>query len=187
MNWLVMLHRLLDDPTYTPTDELHSFGLAAREGMYNTALIDREMDDQLGQKPILAFGNSSGDYPMFDFVTHSGPATEETLGSSKNRYPSLAFCLLCDDTVRELGNTAKADKCRQTCEANGWVPVSMANDWDTIYGPDVKPTTPTAVRPAGSAALVPSQPSYTLDGRRLIGQPSHAGVYIYNGVKRVIK
>ena len=46
MNWLVMLHRLLDDPAYTPTDELRSFGLAAREGMYNTALIDREMDDQ---------------------------------------------------------------------------------------------------------------------------------------------
>ena len=57
---------------------------------------------------------------------------------------------------------------------------------DPAYTP-TEPTTPTAVRPAGSAALVPSQPSYTLDGRRLVGQPSHVGVYINNGNKTVIK
>lgn len=32
MNWLVMLHRLLDDQEYTPTDELRSFGEAAKAG-----------------------------------------------------------------------------------------------------------------------------------------------------------
>ncbi|MBQ3698634.1 MAG: haloacid dehalogenase-like hydrolase [Prevotella sp.] len=84
------------------------------------------MTRQLGQKPILTFGNSSGDYPMFEYVT------------TGNSYPSMAFCLLCDDLVRELGNEAKADKCRKACEENGWVPVSMRDDWTTIYGPDVK-------------------------------------------------
>ena len=294
MNWLVMLHRLLDDPGYTPTDELRRFGEAAKAGMYDPKLIDREMDDraqyvqaeifkgltpsemdawmksflekpceglegltwgtalywpmievvsylvangfqvyicsgtaqdmirplidgvlpiaryqvmgseihyvpegkaeefgwqtpvimetygfddlkgqrvvrglfkqkstkwskvdimtrQLGQKPILTFGNSSGDYPMFEFVT------------TGNSYPSMAFCLLCDDVERELGNTAKAEKCRAACEANGWVPVSMRDDWITIYGPDVRPAS-TAVQ---SASLVPISTgrAYTVDGQ----------------------
>lgn len=52
------------------------------------------MTRQLGRKPILTFGNSSGNYPMFEFVT---------IGNS---YPSMAFCLLCDDVERELGNAA---------------------------------------------------------------------------------
>ena len=64
-----------------------------------------------------------------------------------NSYPSMAFCLLCDDVERELGNVSKAEKCRTTCEANEWVPVSMHDDWTTIYGPGVKPT-PTAIRSA---------------------------------------
>ena len=106
---------------------------------------------QLGQKPILTFGNSSGDYPMFEFVT------------TGNSYPSMAFCLLCDDVERELGNTAKAEKCRAACEANGWVPVSMRDDWTTIYGPDVRPAS-TAVQ---SARLVPISAgrAYTVDGQ----------------------
>ena len=43
------------------------------------------MTRQLGRKPILTFGNLSGDYPMFEFVT------------TGNSYPLMAFCLLCDD------------------------------------------------------------------------------------------
>lgn len=293
MNWLVMLHRLLDDQGYTPTDELRRFGEAAKAGMYDPKLIDREMDDraqyvqaeifkgltteemdqwmrsflekpceglegltwgtalywpmievvsylvahdfqvyvcsgtaqdmlrplidgvlpigryqvmgseihyvpegeaeafgwqtpvimetygfgdlkgqrvvrglfkqkstkwskvdimtrQLGQKPILTFGNSSGDYPMFEFVT------------TGNRYPSMAFCLLCDDVERELGNEAKAEKCRKDCEANGWVPVSMRDDWTTIYGPDVRPTA-TAVRSVSRVAGSHGR-AYTIGG-----------------------
>ena len=108
------------------------------------------MTRQLGQKPILTFGNSSGDYPMFEFVT------------TGNRYPSMAFCLLCDDVERELGNTAKAEKCRKDCEANGWVPVSMRDDWTTIYGPDVRPTA-TAVRSVSRVAESHGR-AYTIGG-----------------------
>ena len=45
--------------------------------------------------------------------------------------------LCCDDTVRENGNEAKAQKMADLCEQFGWVPVSMKNDWTTIYGDDV--------------------------------------------------
>ena len=80
---------------------------------------------ELGQKPILAFGNSSSDFAMFEYVT------------SGNKRPSKAFCVLCDDTERELGNVEKASKCKTDCTANGWTTVSMRDDWTTIYGPDV--------------------------------------------------
>ena len=314
MNWLVMLHRLLDDTGYTPTDDLRRFGEAAKAGMYNTQLIDREMDDraqyvqaeifkgltmgemddwmksflkkpceglegltwgtalywpmievvsylvandfqvyicsgtaqdmlrpliedvlpigrhqvmgsevhylpegkaeemgwqtpvimetygfddlkgqrvvrglfkqkctkwskvdimtrQLGRKPILTFGNSSGDYPMFEFVT------------TGNSYPSMAFCLLCDDVERELGNAAKAEKCRTACEANGWIPVSMRNDWTTIYGPDVKPT-PTAIKAASRDAGNTGQ-AYTISGTP--AEEQTRGIVISNHQKIIRK
>ena len=54
-----------------------------------------------------------------------------------NKYKALGIMLLCDDTEREYGNPAKAEKMRRDCESNGWIPVSMRNDWKTIYGDDV--------------------------------------------------
>ncbi len=57
-----------------------------------------------------------------------------------NKYPHISFCLLCDDTEREIGNPDKAAKCKSACEQNGWVPVSMRDEWWTIYGPGVKRT-----------------------------------------------
>lgn len=81
---------------------------------------------EMGQKPILSWGNSSGDYPMFHYTNRD------------NGYPHVSFCLLCDDTEREIGNPDKAAKCKAECERNGWVPVSMRDEWRTIYGPGVK-------------------------------------------------
>ncbi len=45
--------------------------------------------------------------------------------------------LLCDDTEREYGNVAKANKMREACLQYGWIPISMRDDWKTIYGKDV--------------------------------------------------
>ena len=80
---------------------------------------------EIGQTPLLSFGNSNGDSSMANYVM-----------SNKN-HEGLAFMLLCDDIVREDGNIAKADKFRASCEANGWIPVSMEKDWKTIYGDNV--------------------------------------------------
>ncbi|MBR0366154.1 MAG: haloacid dehalogenase-like hydrolase, partial [Clostridia bacterium] len=81
---------------------------------------------EIGQQPVLSFGNSSGDASMAEYVT------------SNNPYESLAFMLCCDDTERENGNAEKADKMVKLCEEFDWVPVSMKNDWKTIYGNGVK-------------------------------------------------
>ena len=50
----------------------------------------------------------------------------------------MGFMLLCDDLEREYGNEAKAEKMRTASEKNGWIPVSMKNDWKTIYGDGVQ-------------------------------------------------
>lgn len=81
---------------------------------------------ELGTKPILSWGNSSGDFPMFHYT------------NLNNSLPHISFCVLCDDLEREFGNLKKADACRRACEEYGWIPVSMKNDWNTIYGNDVK-------------------------------------------------
>ncbi|MBR0139440.1 MAG: DUF3089 domain-containing protein [Firmicutes bacterium] len=81
---------------------------------------------EIGQQPVLSFGNSTGDSSMAEYVTSGNP------------YRSLAFMLCCDDTERENGSVSKAEKMFGLCEEFGWVPVSMKNDWTTIYGEGVK-------------------------------------------------
>ena len=83
------------------------------------------IQQEIGLQPVLAFGNSSGDFAMANFTI------------SNNPYKSAAFMLCCDDTERENGNTEKADKMRTNCEENGYTAVSMKNDWTTIDGENV--------------------------------------------------
>jgi hypothetical protein len=71
------------------------------------------------------FGNSTGDVPMAVY------AEEE------NEYLTEVFFLLCDDLEREHGNESKAQKIADICAEKGWVTISMANDWTTIYGENV--------------------------------------------------
>ena len=80
---------------------------------------------EIGQQPVLSFGNSTGDSSMAEYVTTNNP------------YASMAFMLCCDDLERENGNQKKADQMYGYCEAYGWMPISMKNDWTTIYGDGV--------------------------------------------------
>ena len=109
--------------TFKDTDEVIIGGefLIKNLKMNKVTAIVRE----IGVQPVLSFGNTTGDAAMAEYTT------------SNNPYPSLAFMLCCDDTVRENGNIEKADKMYQLCEEFGWIPVSMKNDWTTIYGDGV--------------------------------------------------
>jgi hypothetical protein len=84
-----------------------------------------QLEQELGQKPVLVFGNSTGDVPMAIYA------------DTDNRYLTEVFFILCDDTEREYGNLAKAEKVASICAENGWQTISMENDWTTIYGNDV--------------------------------------------------
>ena len=90
--------------------------------MNKVSLIAR----QIGRQPVLAFGNSGGDTSMLNYTVQ------------KNKYKSAAFVLLCDDLDRELGNQKKADSMAKSAKDNGWITVSMKNDFKTIYGDNVK-------------------------------------------------
>ena len=108
---------------FTEDDELILGGtfLVKNLKMNKVSVIMQE----IGQEPVLSFGNSTGDSSMAEFVTSGNP------------YKSLAFMLCCDDTVRENGDIAKAEKMYTLCDQYDWIPISMKNDWKTIYGEGV--------------------------------------------------
>ena len=87
-----------------------------------------QIAQEIGQRPVLSFGNSSGDTSMHNYVI------------SNNPYRSAAFMLIADDDVRDYGNPEKAAGLREKWEAAGYNVISMANDWKTIYGEEVKKT-----------------------------------------------
>ena len=81
---------------------------------------------EIGKKPVLAFGNSTGDSSMINFSMRD------------NKYRTAAFLVICDDLEREFGNVDKANKCIALAEKNGWIKISMRDDFKTIYGDNVK-------------------------------------------------
>ena len=111
--------------------------------MNKVVLISRE----IGAKPVLAFGNSFTDASMVNYTIHG------------NRYRALGFMLCCDDLEREYGNAEKAEKMRLACAKNGWIPISMRDDWKTIYGdgvekrPEELARRPPALRSSGKNPL----------------------------------
>lgn len=90
--------------------------------MNKVAAIYRE----IGKQPVLAFGNSGGDLSMINYTVYG------------NKYKSAGFFVLCDDTEREFGKPARAEKDKKLAENNGWTSISMRDDWKTIYGDNVK-------------------------------------------------
>ncbi|HCI73652.1 MAG TPA: haloacid dehalogenase-like hydrolase [Lachnospiraceae bacterium] len=96
---------------------------------------------EIGKHPVLAFGNSSGDYSMLNFA------------ESNPDHTGNGFFVVCDDTVREYGSDEKAAEYYAEVEKEGWTPISMANDWKNIYGEGVKKTAlPGAEKEADQAA-----------------------------------
>jgi len=82
-----------------------------------TIYIERE----IGQRPVLAFGNSGSDTSMMNYTI-----------DSRNPYKAQAYMVVADDTVREWGPqdwTSKSAEYR----AKGYTPISMKNDFAKIY------------------------------------------------------
>ena len=112
--------------TYTDQDQVIFGGqfLIKNLKMNKVTAIVRE----IGVQPVLSFGNSTGDAAMAMYTI------------TGNQYLSLAAMLCCDDVVRENGNEKKAEEMYKLCNKYGWIPVSMKNDWKTIYGDGVEKT-----------------------------------------------
>lgn len=83
---------------------------------------------EIGKRPVLAFGNSSGDFSMLNFA------------EGNPEHTGMGFLVVCDDTKREYGNDQVAADYYKEVEKESWTPFSMANDWKTIYDESVKKT-----------------------------------------------
>ncbi len=84
------------------------------------------MEREIGKKPILAFGNSSGDFAMANAALQN-----------KN-YHGEAYMLLCDNTELDYGDVQKAERFATECDAAGFHTISMRDDFVTIYGDGVR-------------------------------------------------
>lgn len=111
------------DYNFTSDDDLVLAGQFLMKNLRTNKVTT--IQQEIGVQPVLAFGNSSTDFAMATYATANNP------------YRSMGFMLCCDDVVRENGNVEKAEKMVKDCEENGWVAISMANDWKTIYGDEV--------------------------------------------------
>ena len=79
------------------------------------------IEREIGRRPVLAFGNSGSDTSMMNYVL-----------DERNPYPSAAYMVVADDNVREWGTQNWEEKSAQY-EEQGYVPISMKNDFAEIY------------------------------------------------------
>jgi len=107
------------DYKYVNGDELVITGgfvqknLNANKSIY----IERE----IGQRPVLAFGNSGSDTSMMNYAI-----------DKRNPYPTAAYMVVADDNVREWGTQDFAAK-QADYAAQGYTSISMKNDFAQIY------------------------------------------------------
>lgn len=77
---------------------------------------------QIGTKPILAFGNTDGDFSMLNYA------------KSNSQYKNIAFLLCHDDNAREYSyNTQQQPAWNKTAAANGWNVVSMTREFKQVF------------------------------------------------------
>ncbi len=79
------------------------------------------IEQEIGQRPVLAFGNSGSDTSMMNYTI-----------DSRNPYRAEAYMIVADDNEREWG-TADWDKKSAEYTEKGYTPISMKNDFTVIY------------------------------------------------------
>ena len=79
------------------------------------------IEREIGQRPVLAFGNSGSDTSMMNYTI-----------DSRNPYRAQAYMIVADDNVREWGTQDYSAKSADY-EAKGYIPISMKNDFVQIY------------------------------------------------------
>ncbi|MCR5536218.1 MAG: haloacid dehalogenase-like hydrolase [Succinivibrio sp.] len=109
--------------TLSPKEELIMDGELIKKNLKTnkTIVIERE----IGKRPLLAFGNSTGDLAMAQYTVDN------------QRYEARAYLILGDDLERDYGNLKSAEKLKQYCDEHGFETISTVKDFATIYGDEV--------------------------------------------------
>lgn len=103
---------------YGLNDELVFTGGFIQKNLHanKSIVIERE----IGQRPVLAFGNSGSDTSMMNYVI------------DRNPYPAAAFMVVADDADRDWGTEDWAKKSQDSI-GMGYTPISMKNEFLQIY------------------------------------------------------
>ena len=109
--------------TLSPEDEVLMEGNLTFKNQKMNKVIT--IIQEIGQVPVLVFGNSSGDHAMAQYALRHG---------------GRGYMLLCDDTERDHGDLKTAEEFRKACEAMGLETISMRDDFAAIYGEGVRIT-----------------------------------------------
>jgi phosphoserine phosphatase len=75
---------------------------------------------RVGQRPVVAGGNSNGDIPMLHWA------------GTADRH-ALRLLVQHDDGEREFDTTKGADVALARADSDGWTVISMKNDWATVF------------------------------------------------------
>ena len=89
-----------------------------------------EIQRIIGQRPVIAFGNSDGDLEMLQYTTGGGPR--------------FAAIIHHTDAEREAAYdrfsiVGKLDRGLKEAPVRGWTVVNMKADWKQIFPSSVKP------------------------------------------------
>jgi phosphoserine phosphatase len=84
----------------------------------------------IGRQPVVAFGNSDGDYEMLQYTTGGGEGR-----------PHLAMIVHHTDAEREYAydrdsHVGRLDRALDAAPTFGWILIDMKKDWATIYPPE---------------------------------------------------
>ena len=112
------------DYKYADGDDLVFTGGFIQKNLNSNKVI--YIEREIGVRPVLAFGNSGSDTSMMNYVL-----------DKRNPYPSQAYMVVADDDVREWGKQDWTEKSAEYRE-QGYVPVSMKNDFLKIYPDTIK-------------------------------------------------
>jgi phosphoglycolate phosphatase-like HAD superfamily hydrolase len=90
------------------------------------------IDQYIGRHPIFAFGNSDGDLEMLQWTTD---------GPDSGPKPRIGLIVHHTDAEREYAydrhsRVGKLDKALDAAPKEGWVVVSMKDDWKVIFPPE---------------------------------------------------
>ena len=150
------------DYTFKPEDQIVFDGNYYGENA-KTSKVDAIVRE-IGQQPVLAFGNSSGDVAM------------EIYTISNNPYRSAAFMVVADDEDREHGDAEGAAEKKAGYEAQGIDIISMRDDFETIYGQGVAVGTDSEAVDAALEALQEARAEKSLEALK-----AELDVYVAEG------
>ena len=110
-------------------DRLRVYDPCAGSG-FSLSAMGIAMQREIGKHPVLAFGNSSGDFAMANYALNN------------DKYAGQAYMLLCDNTALDYGDVQTAESFAAKCAEAGYHTISMAGDFTTIYGDQVQKAEP---------------------------------------------